>query len=500
MDLVLTVAQDILSPLNLLVLFAGVVGGMVVGAIPGLTVTMAIALSIPFTLSMGPTPSLLMLLGIYCAGTYGGSISAILLNAPGTPACAATAADGYELAKQGKAYKALRMAIIASIYGGLFSTAVLIVLAPQIAEFALRFGPPELAMLLVFSLTVVGSLSGDSIPKGLFAAALGMALATVGSDPMLAVPRFTFGQFELFDGFAYIPLLIGLFALAEMFGQAESGFRTGGALMPLKGADPEGSRVTRDDLRRCAIPIFRSGFLGVFVGILPGLGSSIATFLGYAETKRVAKDPSRFGKGAIEGVAASESANNAVTGATLIPLLALSIPGDGVTAIILGAFLIQGVTPGPLIFLQNPDIVYTVYLGLIAANILMGIVAVVAMRPMVTVLKVPKRVLYPIILMVCVAGSYAIRNNVFDVYVMLGAGLLGYVLRLFNIPVAPLLVAFILTRPFEEALRQALVSSEGDLTVFVTRPIAAFFVVLTVLAILFTARRNLRGGGLRTGD
>ena len=227
--------------------------------------------------------------------------------------------------------------------------------------------------------------------------------------------------------------------------------------------------------------------------MLPGLGAGIATFLGYAESKRASKEPERFGKGAIEGVAASEAANNAVTGATLVPLLALSIPGDVITAILLGALLIQGVTPGPMIFLTNIDIVYTVYIALLLANLAVAATAMIAIRPMLTVLKVPKAVLYPVIFMICVAGSYAIRNNLFDVFIMFAGGVLGYILRLFGLPVAPLLIAFILTRPFEEAMRQALIASEGALSIFVTRPIAAFFVVLTVLAIAFTIRRHMRG-------
>ncbi|MBI4184934.1 MAG: tripartite tricarboxylate transporter permease [Proteobacteria bacterium] len=498
MALVLQTLLNIAEPLNLLALMIGVIGGMIVGAIPGMTVTMAVALSVPFTISMGPTPSLLLLLGIYCAGTYGGSISAILLNAPGTPANAATVFDGYELAKQGKAYKALLMAIIASVYGGLFSALVLIVVASGLAEVALRFGPAEIAMLVVFSLTVVGVLSGESMAKGLLAAAIGMGMATVGTDPMVGTPRFTFGIFDLYDGFAYIPLLIGLFALNEMFVQAEGAFRTGGAILPLKGADPEGNRVTGEDLRRSLVPMIRSGFLGVFIGILPGLGSAIATFLGYAETKRASKEPERFGKGAIEGVAASEAANNAVTGGALVPLLALSIPGDGVTAIMLGAFLIQGVTPGPLIFIRNPEIVDTVYLGVIAANVMMGVVALFALKPMTAVLKVPKVVLYPVVLMICVAGSYAIRNNLFDVFVMLGAGVLGYGLRLFSVPVPPLLIAFILTRPLEESMRQALVSSEGDPLVFLSSPISTAFALLAVAAVLYTGWRARRGRPLPT--
>ncbi|MET4698289.1 putative tricarboxylic transport membrane protein [Constrictibacter sp. MBR-5] len=493
MDLFLATLTGALEPLNILVLAAGVMLGIVIGAIPGLTVNMAVALAVPFTLTMGLTQSLFLLLGIYGAGIYGGSVSAILINAPGTPASAATSADGYALAKQGMAGKALKMAIYASVYGGLFSTLVLVVLAPQIAAFALRFGPPEMAALLLFSLTVVGVLSGGSMAKGLFSAALGLGLATIGADPMVGVPRFTFGSFELYDGLAYIPLLIGLFAVAEMFTQAERSF-TGTATALMLGGDVDRNRVTRADWKASWFAIVRSGFLGVFIGVLPGLGATIATFLGYAEAKRASKRPERFGKGAIEGVAAAESANNAVTGAAMVPLLALSIPGDSVTAILLGAFLIQGVTPGPLIFQTNPEVPYTVYIGLILSNLMIAAVAWFAIRPMMLVLRIPKTVLYPIILMICVAGSFAIRNSVFDVYVMIGAGIVGYVLQIFAVPVAPLLIAFILGPPFEEALRQALVGSEGSVAVFFTEPIALFFMVLTAIAVWVTARRARRGG------
>jgi len=493
-DPFLAALVDVVQPFNLAVLVAGVLLGMLVGAIPGLTVTMAVALAVPFTLAMPATPSLLLLLGLYGAGIYGGSVSAILINAPGTPASAATSVDGYELAKQGMAGKALKMAIYASVYGGLFSTLVLILVAPQVAAVALRFGPPELAALLLFSLTMVGVLSGESMAKGLFAGSLGLALATIGADPMVAVSRFTFGNFELFDGLAYIPLMIGLFALAEMFAQAERGFQGVGTAIRIEGGSRDGGRVTGEDWRRSWVSMVRSGFLGVFIGILPGLGATIATFLGYAEAKRASRRPERFGKGAIEGVAAAESANNAVTGAAMIPLLSLSIPGDAVTAILLGAFLIQGVTPGPMIFATDPGVVYTVYVALVLVNLAIAVTAWVAIRPMLTVLRVPKRVLYPVILMICVAGSFAIRSSVFDVFVMIGGGIGGYVLRRFGVPVAPLLIAFILGQPFEESLRQSLVSSEGSLAIFFTRPIALFFMVLTAVAVVFTALRARRGG------
>ena len=302
----------------------------------------------------------------------------------------------------------------------------------------------------------------------------------------------TFGWAEHQDGCAYVPMQIGLFAVAEMFVQAERRFTLGAKIIDLRGADREANRITREDLRRCAMPLFRSSLVGCVIGALPGLGSAIATFMGYAEAKRISKRPELFGKGAIEGVAGSEAANNAVTGSALIPLLALSIPGDSVTAILLGALLMQGVAPGPLIFTQRPDMVYIIYCALILSNLAFAAIGYLSLRPMTTVLKVPKVWLYPVILVMCVAGSFAIRSSIFDVCVMLGAGVLGYVLRLFGVPVPPLLIAFILTQPFEESFRQALVKSEGSSLIFVTHPIALFFLILACVAILFTWRRNLR--------
>ena len=493
MDIFLTALADTLTPLNLLILFLSTLVGVVVGAIPGLTVTLAIALAVPLTLWMDTAAAMLMLLGLYGSGIYGGSISAVLLNAPGTPASAATSLDGYELGKQGKALKALRVALYASVYGGLFSIVLLVLIAPQLAAIALKFGPAEISGLLIFALTVVAVLSGDAMLKGLFAAALGMLLATIGADPMLMVPRFTFDLYALFDGLTYIPLLIGLFAIAELFAQAEQSFRSGASIIALGKVDPDNDRITREEWRLCVGPTVRSGFLGSFIGMLPGLGAAIASFIGYAEAKRASRHPERFGKGAVEGVAASESANNAVTGSAMIPMLALAIPGDPPTAILLSALMIQGVTVGPLIFQTNPDVVYTIYIIMFLAVVMTAVIGAVALRPIAQVLKVPKILLYPVILSMCVAGSYAVRNNVFDVFVMLAAGILGYLLRLFGVPVAPLLIAFILTPPFEQSLRQMMIRSEGSLLPLLTHPIALFFLILAVAAVALTIWRQAKG-------
>lgn len=492
MELFLTEVAEVLAPGNLLLMVISAIIGVIIGAIPGLTVNMAVALAVPFTIYMPRAPSLILLLALYTSGVYGGSISAILINTPGTPAAAATTLDGYVLAKQGKAGKALKMALYSSFYGGMFSTFVLILVASQLAAFALKFGPAERTTLLFFALTLVGLLAGESMLRGLLAGSLGLMLATVGSDPMLALPRFTFGILDLEDGFSYIPLLIGLFAISEMLVQAEDRMRGVMRAEYRKSARREDSRVTREDIRESWKSIIRSGFLGTFIGIMPGIGAAVACFFGYGEAKRASKNPEKFGRGTVEGVAAAESANNAVTGATLIPLLALSIPGDTVTAILYGAFLIQGVTVGPLIFQQHLDVVYIVYFTLIVANLVMLGLGLAFLPMFVRVTEIPRSILYPIVLVLCVVGSYAIRNNMFDVGVMLGFGVLGYVLRRLRIPVAPLLIAFILTGPFEEALRQSLVRSEGSLAVFFTRPIALAFIVLTALSLFVTIRRSVR--------
>jgi len=473
---------------NLVVLFLSTVAGIIIGAIPGLTVNMAVALSIPLTIHMSLAQALCMIFAIYVSGIYGGSISAILVNAPGTPAAAATTLDGYPMTQQGRAGKALQMALFASFIGGIMSIIILVLVAENLAAVALKFGPAERTTLMVFALTIVGVLSGRSMIKGLLSGALGLLVATVGVDPMLAIPRFTFGMLELEEGFGFIPVLIGLFAVSEMLVQAEDRMQTSiKALYKESSEREEDSRLTRKDILLSWKTIIRSGFLGAFIGMLPGIGATVACFFGYGEAKRASKDPDAFGRGTVEGVAAAESANNAVAGATLIPLLALSIPGDALTAILYGALLIQGVQTGPLIFRYHLDAVYLIYVTLTLANIFMARVA-----------EVPKRILFPIIFIFCVVGSFAMRNSVADMYIMMGMGVTGYFLRKFEIPLAPLLIGYILANPFEEALRQALVGSEGSLTIFVARPIAAGFLILTVLAIGVMIRRTLRTRRERT--
>lgn len=492
MEAFLTALAGMADPAILLTLLLSVTIGLLIGAIPGLTVNIAVALAVPLAIFMPTAQALVMLIGLYGAGIFGGSISAILLNAPGTPASAATVFDGFPMAKRGEATRALRISLIASVFGSLFSIVLLILLAPQLADFALRFGPAEIAALLFFTFTIIGVLSGDSMAKGLLSAAIGMVLATIGSDPMLGTPRFTFGMTSLLDGLTYVPLLVGLFALAEIIDEAARGFPRSAQKVDLAHEDRARNRVSLADLKKIAFPMLRASSFGAFIGILPGIGATIASFMAYADAKRSARDPENFGKGDIRGVAASESANNAVVGATFIPTLALGIPGDAVTAILLGALVIQGVTPGPLIFINAPDVVYTIYIVLFCATVLMGILAFFAIRPLAMTLRIPKIYLMPCVALMCVAGSYVVRNNILDLFVMLGAGILGFLFNRTGVPVAPLLITFIITAPFEEAVRQALTQSEGSLMIFAESPIAVGLILLAIALMGFTFRSEMR--------
>jgi putative tricarboxylic transport membrane protein len=465
---------------------------MLLGAIPGLTGIMAIALLLPFTFTMHPISALILLVSIYKGAMFGGSIPSILMNIPGTPPAAATALDGYPLALQGKSQKALKIALYSSVTGDVFSDIVLITVAGYLARLALKFGPPEYSMLVLFSLTTIGAVSGETLLKGLLSAAGGLFIATVGLDPITATPRFFFGIVELYDGFSLLPMLIGLFALSEILRQLEG--KIGGILkavfLPMS-KKAEDQKVTKKEMKRCIIPIFRASILGGFLGAIPGIGPTVGAFMSYAETKRTSKNPSMFGKGAIEGVAAAEAANSAVCGANMIPLLALGIPGDAVAAIIMGAFMIQGLAPGPLIFQTHLDIVYGFFIALILANIANFIVGLIFIKFSRSLTKMSKVMVLPIVLILCFTGSYAINTSFFDLWVTLLFGVLGYFMTKFGFPIAPMLIGFILGPMAERAIRQSLIISKGSVLIFFTRPIALIFIIITILTIVYTFRKNL---------
>ncbi|HHV58310.1 MAG TPA: C4-dicarboxylate ABC transporter permease [Firmicutes bacterium] len=483
---------------NLLVVLLGVVGGVVVGALPGLTATMGVALLVPFTFGRPVLQSMVMLLGIFCGAIYGGSISAILIHTPGTPAAAATVLDGYPLALQGKAGKAIRMSTVASGIGGMCGALIMTFLSPPISRAALAFSAPEYFALAVFGLSIIISVSGRSLVKGLIAGLFGLLLSTVGLDPTSGYPRFTFGSMDLYGGPAFIPTLIGLFALSEVFLNIETLFKAqevGGRLTDMS--------LSLKELSPCLKTIFRSTILGTFIGAVPGAGSDIAAFVGYSEAKRDSKHPELFGTGTLEGVAAAEAANNACTGGAMIPMLSLGVPGDAVTAVLLGALILQGLQPGPMLFREHLDLVYGIFAGMILANLVMFLVGMFGARYVAQIINVDRRILLPVIFLLSIVGSFAMRNSLFDVWLALGFGILGYLMSKYNFPASPILLALILGPMAESNLRRTLIMSQGDWRVFGTRPISLVMLGLALVSVVTTlikeqrARAALKQAGLR---
>lgn len=464
----------------ILVLIAGVALGMAIGALPGLTATMGVALILPITFSMEPAPGILLLVGVYFGGIYGGALTAILLNTPGTPSSAATAIEGYPLAKKGDAQKALTVSTIGSSIGGVLSVIVLILVAPQLAQFALRFSAPETFALAVFGMAVISGVAGKSLVKGFTMLFVGLLICSIGLDPVGAFPRFTFGSVELLGGVNFIAAMIGLFALSEVFTIIEDAFARGQHIMPLKKA-----KLKWEEFKRLIWTMIRSSGIGTFIGMIPGAGGDIACFVAYNEAKRTAKKGDQFGEGELKGVAASEAANNATTGGAMIPLLTLGIPGDAVTAVMLGALMVQGLQPGPLLFENHSELVYTLFLGMLIANLLILILGLSLIRYVIKVLLIPKIIIAPVILVLCVVGSYALGNSMFDVGVMTLFGIIGYFLKKYEYPVSPIILALILGPMVEANFRRSLLMSDGSYMIFFTRPIAVTLLILAFLT-LFT--------------
>ena len=475
------IAQGFMGLLDweiLLVLVIGVLLGIAIGSLPGLTSTMGVALLLPLTFGMDAVTGLLLLIGVYFGSVYGGSITAILINTPGTPASAATVIDGYPLAQRGMAQKALTVAILSCTIGGIISILVLIFVAPHVAEFALRFSAPESFALALFGLSIVSSISGSTLTKGLMAGTLGLLIATIGMDPIGGFPRFTFGSTDLTTGINFIPVMIGLFAASEAFKSMEDIFSIDAIKVTVNKA-----KLKWIEFKGVIGTLLRSSGIGTFLGMIPGAGADIAAFVAYNEAKRFAKDKTEFGKGDLRGVAAPEAAGNSVTGGAMIPLLTLGIPGDAVTAVLLGALMVQGLQPGPMLFETNGPMVYTLFIGMLLANIIMLIFGLAAIRLFIKVLYIPKAVLTPIIIVLCIIGAYALNNSYFDVAVMFVAGVIGYFMKKADIPASPIILGLILGPMLESNLRRALVMSEGDISIFYTRPITLVLIVLAVITL-----------------
>lgn len=470
-------------------LLVGVVGGLVIGILPGLGATMAVSLLIPATFGMEPVAALIMLTSIYTAATYGGSMSAILLHTPGTPSSAATALNGYELTKQGRGLEAIGMSTVSSLFGGVFGGIALLVIAPPLSRVALRFSSPEYFFIALFGITIIGSLAGKDKIRGYASGVFGILVGTVGIEQSTAYVRFTFGNPYLQNGISLVPALIGLFSLSQLFIQAER--------LSIKGSMDKGQMTessivmsgkflpTFKELLSYIPLMLRASILGLLVGILPGAGGDIGSWVGYNEALRSSKNKQLFEHGSLEGICGSESANNAVCGGAYIPLFTLGIPGSAAAAVLMGGLMIHGLQPGFSMFTTNAHITYPIIFGYILANILMVIVGGLCAKYTAKIAAVPMNIITPLIIVLSIIGSYAVNISMFDVYVMIAFGLIGYFMRKSNFPTAPAVLALILGPMAEKSLYSALQMTKGKpvLLFFATRPLCVLFFVLTVLSI-----------------
>ncbi len=491
--------MDILShltPMFFTLIAAGTLIGIIFGAIPGMTATMAVAVCLPLTYAFGLVNGIALLLGLYVGGISGGMVPAVLLNIPGTPSSITTTFDGYPMAQRGEGERALKTGIVASIFGGLFSAAVLFFFAPVLADFAIKFSYVEKFLIILLALTVIASLCSNML-MGIFSGVLGIWLSLIGTYSITeggnGEPRlmFDFMQYYLIDGFSLLPVLIGIFGLSTILLDAENGFADapGKGRIKLKG----GARFSFSIFKGQLVNLIRSSGIGTFVGMLPGVGGSAASVLAYSQEKNFSRDSSQMGKGAPQGIVASESSNNALTGGALVPLLSLGIPGDSTTAILIGAFTLQGIQVGPLFIGNNMDTWYLMIIALVAANVLMFGIMYFAIRHIAKVIEVPKYILYPLIVMMCVVGAYAINYGImFDVWTLLIFGVFGYVAQKIGLEVVPLIIGFILGKSAEVYFVKS-IESYGNLTIFFTKsPIAAFLWVLIAVSVAFAIYLRVR--------
>ena len=476
---------------NILWINLGVLIGAIFAAIPGLSVILCIILFLPVTYTMTAIPGMMFLLGIYCAGGYGGSVSAILINTPGTPHAAATMMDGHPMSKQGRTKAALKIALYASTFGGIFSALVLLFLGPQVAKVSAMLGTAEYFMVCLFGMTIIAGVSGKSLTKGIIAACLGLLVSCIGADPMTSYDRFTFGISRLYLGLDTAVVLIGLFALVEIIGKAELK-RDQMNLKAGKLGEKDDGKITKDEFKRMVRPMIVSSIIGSCVGIVPGTGASEASWFSYNTAKNMSKHPEEFGNGSVEGIAAAESANNAVCGATLVPLLTLGIPGDGCVAIMLSALMINGLNPGLSLFTTDGDIMYAIMLGLILVNIFMFIQGKYLTGLFAKVVSIPTEILTPIIVIFCFAGAFSVNNNYFDLSIALVFGVISYLMRKLELPAVPMLLGLVLGGMTETNFRRALLISDGSPKIFFSSVFCWIFIALIVIVIGGVLRGNLK--------
>jgi putative tricarboxylic transport membrane protein len=474
---------------NFFFIFAGVFMGLIMSAIPGLTGIMAIALVIPLTYYMPPVPAIAMLLGAYKGSNIGGAFPAILLNTPGTPDAAPTTLDGFPLAKKGKAVKAMKMATYASVSADIISDTFLVIIAPPLAYVAIKMGPVEMTGLLCFAMLIIILVAGSSMAKGLVSAGLGLLLGTVGLDPITASERFCFIP-SLDEGFSVIPMLIGLFAISEIFVNAERKMVGEKELIYKNSLKPEDNKVSLEEMKKSAKTIGISALIGTILGAIPGIGPTISAFVSYARAKNMSPNPEAYGKGELNGLAATQAGNSAVGGANLIPLLALGIPGDLGAAVLLGAFMLQGLHPGPLLFSNNMDIILSLFMSLFAASIITLIMSLWFIKVAGKVSKIPKSLIFSGVMVFCIVGAYGINQNMFDVWVAFGFGVLGYLMKKFDFSAAALLIAFILEPMLESSFRGSMILSHGSYTIFFSHPISLGLLIATAICLILILRHK----------
>lgn len=482
---------DAFSLVNLFFVLFGVVLGQFVGAVPGIGPVMAMAIAIPFTFGLDPLPAIAFLVGVNKGGLVGGAVPAVLMNTPGTPDAAATALDGYPLAKQGKPLKATKMALFSSVTGDTFSDIVLITVSAPLAILALKMGPIEIVALMIFAFSILAGLIGNSLTKGIIAAALGLLVASVGQDPEHFTPRLIFGHWDLFDGLALPSVAIGMLAISEILhrlSEAHGNMRP--AIAAKRTGDPNDERVTWAEYWSCRYTLLRGAFIGTILGALPGIGSTAAAFMSYALTKAGAKDSSSFGKGNIQGIAASESANSAVVGANLIPLLTLGIPGSVSAALIVSAFMIHGMQPGPLLFENQGRLVYGLFGAMIMANFMNLWVGQIGLRLWVKVVSAPESIIFSSALLLCFVGVSMATNGLFGVVVMLIFAFIGYLMSSFGYSIVIFIIAFFLGPRFEKSIAQSLALTNGDLTQMFKSPVAVALLTLSVISFFWFLRKN----------
>lgn len=479
---------------GLLALVLGVIIGTFVGAMPGLGTVVALAMMLPLTFAIDSGPAIILLLSVYVSSVYGGSVSAILINVPGTPQSAATVLDGYPMTKNGRADLALGWATGASVFGGVFSVLILMVTAPTLASVAVKFGSIEILSLIIFSMTTIAWVSTGNTIKGLLAALLGLFLSTVGQDTFTGNARFDYGFFQLTAGFHVIPILVGIFALSEVFHQAFAGSSGKVEFSQSIGYTFPPLREWKARIRQ----LVRASAIGSFIGVLPGVGAVTAAFVSYADGKRSSPNSDKFGTGEPDGVIASEAANNAVTGGALVPTLALGIPGDGGTAVLIGALIIHGVTPGVRLYVDEPVLVNMMFMALLFANLLLLVVGAYSAKVFTRLLKLPASVLMPVVMMLSLIGAYTVRGSMLDIYVAIVAGVIGLMMRYTGFQLAPIVIGYVLGQPFEEGLRRGLLLTRDQPWRFFESPIFCLFIGLTVLVLTsshwtkFLIRKSLK--------